>query len=51
MGYCGNGGDPVTRAAAGDWQLHVTCVPTVEHGHGDPFGTVCIAPCMCVVLA
>lgn len=29
----------------------VTCVPTFEHSHDDPFGTVCIATCMCAVLA
>lgn len=40
VGYYGYGGDLVTPAAAGDWQVCVTCVPTFEHGHGDPSGTV-----------
>lgn len=51
VGYCGSREDLVTPGAAGDWQVCVTCVPTFEHGHGDPFGTVCIATCMCGVLA
>lgn len=51
VGYYGSGGDPDTPAAEGDWQVCVTCVPTFEHSHGDPFGTVRIATCMCVVLA
>lgn len=46
VGCYGSGGDPVTPAAAADWQVCVTCVPTFEHSWWPIWNFILLHACM-----